>query len=247
MNKLLAISILVFAHNAVAQKIGFGVSAGLIHSFVYPQNFSTKDRFDYVHAEGRYGYMLGLNAERRLGAKTALNADLRFLRATTFYDVAAVVPTSFKVAYNWQADRLSYRVSAGISRVVLARGDKQLRVFGGILAGLEYQRLRFDNVEVSFYDTPVSNLSINFDYSHRNKASLLVGPEIGFGLRLYDGVDLNLRYNYNLTLTAPIQYSSEIIYSGPATGSPRVTQGTVRGRPTFAAAELVIWLTKAAE
>jgi len=242
--KILTILILVIAHNSFAQKTRFGVSAGLVRSFVYPQGFSTKGRFDYVQAEGQFGYMLGLNAERRLGDKTALNFDLRFLRTKTLYDVIAVVPTSFQVKYNWQADRLSYRLATGISQVLIARGEKQLRVFGGILVGLEQQRLQFDNVEVSFYDTPASNISINFDYSQPNKSAWMVGPEIGFGLRLYDGIDLNLRYNYNFTPTAPIQYTSEIIYSGPATGSPRLTTGTVKGRPTFAKAELVIWFNK---
>jgi hypothetical protein len=225
---------------ALAQRTKFGVSAGLVRSFVYPQGFSTKGRNDFVHAEGRLGYMLGLNAELPLESKTALNADLRFLRTDTFYDVVAVVPTSFQVAYTWQAERFSYRLSVGLSRVLLERGDKQFRVFGGFLAGVERQRLQFDNAAVSFYDGPVSNLSVAFDYTAPNPTVWSAGPEAGVGLRLYKGVDFNLRYNYNFTPTAPIRYASTLTYNGPA-GSPRQTTGTVKGRPVFAAAELVVW------
>lgn len=237
---LLTFAFIVFAHCAFAQKIKFGVSAGLVRSFVYPQNFSTKGRNDYTHAEGQIGYMLGGHATRMIGAKTALDVGARFLSTPTYYDVALVVPNAFQVTHAWKAERRSYRLYSGLSQVVWARGNKQVRLFGGLLAGVERQRLQFESTSFSFYETYANNISVKFDYHAPDEVTWLFGAEAGFGLRLFDGVDLNLRYNYNFTPTAGINYVSTIGYDGPP-GSPRTSTGEIKGRPTFAAAELVIW------
>jgi hypothetical protein len=228
-----------FLPAATAQHLKYGVSAGLVRSFVYPQGFSTKPQHDFVHAEGQWGYQVGAHTEHPLGPKTAVDVGVRFLSTTTYYDVAAVVPVSFRVKYMWRAARQNYRLYTGLSQVLVARGTKELRVFGGLVAGLETQQLHYESTEVSFYEPGVSQLAINFDYQAPERA-WVAGAEAGVGLRLYHGVDLNLRYNYNITRTAPIAYTSDVAYTGPA-GSPRNTTGVIKGRPTFAAAELVIW------
>lgn len=225
---------------AMAQHVKWGLSAGLVRSFVYPQNFSTKGRYDYVHADGQFGYQLGAHAEHSVGPKTAVDVGIRFLSTTTFYDVVAVVPTSFQVTHTWRAARQNYRLYAGLSQVLMARGTKELRVFGGVVAGLEAQRLQFESTGVSFYEVPANNLVVTFDYQRPPEQAWVAGVEAGMGLRLYHGVDLNMRYNYNFTRTAPIAYTSTIAYTGPA-GSPQNSTGVIKGRPTFATAELVIW------
>ncbi|GAB2708874.1 hypothetical protein GCM10027272_23760 [Hymenobacter frigidus] len=224
---------------AMAQRLKYGVSAGLVRSFVYPQGFSTKPQFDYVRAEGQWGYQVGAHAEHALGPKTAVDAGVQFLSTATRYDLFAVVPTAFQVKYMWRAARQHYRVSTGLTQVLAARGTKELRVFGGLAAGLEVQQLQYEGTAFSVYDLRSNDLSVTFDYQEPARA-WVAGAEAGAGLRLYHGVDLNLRYTYNFTRTAPIAYTSAITYTGAA-GSPRNTTGVVRGRPTFAAAELVIW------
>ncbi|OWP61923.1 hypothetical protein CDA63_16900 [Hymenobacter amundsenii] len=225
--------------SATAQQIKYGVSAGLVRSFVYPQGFSTKPQYDYVRAEGQWGYQVGAHAEHALGPKTAVDAGLRFLSTATRYDLFAVVPTAFQVTYMWRAARQHYRFSTGLTQVLAARGTKELRVFGGLATGLEVQQLQYEGTAFSMYNLQANDLSVTFDYQEPERA-WVAGLEAGAGLRLYHGVDLNLRYTYNFTPTAPIAYTSAIAYTGAA-GSPRNTTGVVRGRPTFAAAELVIW------
>ena len=225
---------------ATAQRLKYGVSAGLVRSFVYPQNFSTKARYDYVHAEGQWGYELGAHVEHAVGPKTAVDVGARFLSTTTFYDVMAVVPASFQVTYLWRAARQNYRLYTGLSQVLVARGTKEVRVFGGLVAGVETQQLQFDRAAVSFYEVGANTLVVSFDYRAPPERTFVAGAEAGAGLRLYHGVDLNVRYNYNFTRTPPIAYTSDVAYTGPA-GSPRNTTGVITGRPTFAMAELVIW------
>ena len=236
----LTILLLVGAVDTSAQKVKFGASAALTRSFVYPQNFSTKGRYDYVKAEGGLGYQLGLYAEHAIGPKTAVDVGIRFLRSPTSYDVTLVVPNSFAITHTWEAKRQNYRLYSGLSHVVLARGNKKLRVFGGLLAGVEQQEVRIGPTGVSFYENPPSTLAVDLDYFSSNDAKFLWGAEAGVGLRLFNGVDLNLRYNYNFTSTIPIDYISTIVYNGPP-GSPRQSSGSIKGRPLFAAAELVIW------
>ena len=155
--------ILVGAFDASAQKVKFGASAALARSFVYPQNFSTKGRYDYVKAEGQLGYQLGLYAEHIIGAGTAVDVGIRFLRSPTFYDVIMVVPNAFAITHTWEAKRQNYRLYSGLSHVVLARGNKKLRVFGGLLAGVEQQQVRIGPTEVSFYEDAPSTLVVDLD------------------------------------------------------------------------------------
>ena len=226
--------------DAAAQKIKFGVSAGLVKSFVYAQNFSTKGRYDYVKAEGQFGYQIGLQAEYPLGHKTAVGAGLRFLSLPTYYEVIFVVPTAFAVTHTWQAKRQNYRLYSSLSHVILERGNKKVQVFGGLLAGLERQQLQLDRTAFAFYETYANNLTVNFTYSASSEPKFLWGAEAGFGLRLFDGVDLNMRYNYNFTTTPQIDYTSTIEYNGPP-GSPRQSAGSIEGRPVFVATDLIIW------
>lgn len=219
----------------------WGVSAGPVRSFVYPQNLSTQGRYDLVRAEGQWGYELGAHAARALGPKTALDVGVRLLAASTFYDLRTIVPTSFKVTHTWLAARRNYRLYTGLSQVLAVRGNKAWRVFGGLVAGVETQQLRYESTGVSFYDgPPAQTLAVAFDYQEPPARAWGVGAEAGAGLRLYGGVDLNLRYNYNFTRTAPIAYTSSLVYTGPP-GSPQESTGVIQGRPVFASAELVIW------
>ncbi|MGY2133721.1 hypothetical protein ACW9KT_15945 [Hymenobacter sp. HD11105] len=236
---LLVIAFILSTNYSIAQQVKVGVSAGLVRSFVYVRNHSTKGVRDYVYAEGQLGYMLNAKAERALTPKTSLDVGLRFLRTSTYYDVALLAPVfnrtpaSFETIHTWRAVRHTYALSTGLSRAVWKRGNKKVRVFAGFLAGLETQRLQLDRTEFTFYDNAVSNIAVDFDYSAQQRPAWLCGAEAGFGLRLFDGVDLNLRYNYDFTKTPTITYNSVITYDGAA-DSPRQSVGRIRGRPTCA-------------
>lgn len=244
MNKKTLLSLIcvlcVYTVAAQQHKLKLGVSAGLVRSFVYPQNFSTKGHDDYVHAEGQIGYMLSLYVEKPLNSRIAYNFGTRFLSTPTYYDVALLVPNAFLVTHTWRAERRNYRLYNGLSYTVLERGSKKLRLLGGLLAGVETQRIQLDHTKFSFYETYANNLSVNFDYTNSRDPIWLVGAELGLGVRLFNGVDLSLLYNHNFTRTPEINYTSTISYEGPP-GSPRKSTGTVIGRPNFATAELVIW------
>lgn len=238
----LLFSFLLGAYAAAAQQqqLKLGVSAGFVRSFVYPQGFSTKGRYDYVHAEGQPGYMAGLQVEKPLAPKLAYNFSARFLSTSTYYDVDLLVPEVFGITHLWRAKRRSYRFYNGASYTLLERGSKKWRIFGGLLAGVETQQLQADRVDFSFYDVRARTIILDFDYTDSRKPVWLIGAELGLGVRLYNGVDLNLSYNHNFTRTADIRYTSTIRYDG-APGSPRASTGTIKGRPNFAAAELVVW------
>lgn len=243
---LLVIAFILVTNYSIAQQIKVGVSAGLVRSFVYVRNHSTKGVRDYVHAEGQLGYMLNVKAERTVTPKTSLDIGLRFLSTATYYDVAQLAPisyptpASFSTAHTWRAVRYTYGLYTGLSHALWKRDNKKVRVFAGFLAGLETQRLQLDRTEFTFYDNSVRNIAVDFDYSAQHRPAWLVGAEAGFGLRLFDGVDLNLRYNYNFTKTPTITYDSMITYDGAA-DSPRQSVGRIRGRPTYALGELVVW------
>ncbi|GAA3944025.1 hypothetical protein [Hymenobacter algoricola] len=239
---LLSLICALWVYNSAAQqrKLKLGISAGLVRSFVYPQNFSTKGRDDYVHAEGQIGYMLSLHVEKPLTSRIAYNFGARFLSTPTYYDVALLVPNAFLVTHTWRAERRNYRFYNGLSYTILERGNRKLRTFGGLLAGVETQRIQIDHTKFSFYETYANNLAVNFDYTSSMEPIWLMGTELGLGVRLFNGVDLSLLYNYNFTHTPKINYTSTISYEGPP-GSPRTSTGTLTGRPNFAAAELVIW------
>lgn len=222
------------------QPLKLGMSAGLIRSFVYPQNVSTKGRYDYVHAEGQLGYMISVQAEKPLVPKLAYNFGVRFLSTPTYYDVALLVPDEFLITHLWRAERRNYRLYNGVSYTLLERRNKKWRVFGGLLAGVETQRLQLDRTKFSFYNIGANNIAVDFDYASSREPVWLIGAELGLGVRLYNGVDINFSYNHNFTRTTDIRYTSTIRYDGPP-GSPRASTGTLRGRPNFAAAELVIW------
>jgi hypothetical protein len=238
--------VLLASPYSFAQGVKVGVSAGPVRSFVYPRNHSSKGPRDLVHAEGQLGYMVNTRAERALTPKTSLEAGVRFLRTATYYDVALLAPrssptpVSFETTHTWRALRHTYALSTGLSHSLVTQGNKKLRVFAGLLAGFEMQRVQLDRTEFTFYDNAVSNIAVDFDYTAQYRPAWLCGAEAGFGLRLFDGVDLNLRYNYNFTKTPPITYEATIAYDG-APGSPRQSVGTLRGRPTYALAELVVW------
>lgn len=222
---------------AHAQGLTWGISAGAVRSFVYSRGFSTKGPSDYVRAEGHWGYQLGAHIERPLGPKTAVEAAGRWVSTTTTYEVTALVPSSFPLTHTWRAARRNYRLSAGVAQVLAARGSKALRVYGGLVAGVETQQLRFERPNVSL---PASSLAIAFDYREPPARAWGVGAEAGVGLRVHREADLNLRYNYNFTRTAPIAYTSAITHAGPP-GSTQSSTGVIQGRPVFATAEVVFW------
>jgi len=151
------------------------------------------------------------------------------------------VPEAFQVTHSWSALRRNYQLYTGVSHR-LTEHAPQLRVFGGVFTGVETQRWQFVSTGVSAYRGGGFDIAIEeLQYTTRSKLGWVAGAEAGFGLRVWARADLNLRYNYSFTPTAGIDYSSLLTYSDPP-GSPRSTTGTIKARPTFAAAEVVIWI-----
>jgi len=238
----LLVLVVVWAPKVGAQTtpLKLGLSAGPVRSFVYPRRFSQKGRYDYVHAEGQLGYQLSLQAEKPLAPCLAYQASARFMRTATYYDVILVVPEAFALTRTWRAQRQAYSLYQGVAYTLLARGQQQWRVLGGLLAGVETQRLQLDRPVFAAYNASPGGVSEAFTYTSSRQPVWLIGAELGVGVRLASWVDLNGAYTYGATRTAAITYASSLTYEG-APGSPRVSRGTLRGRPTFARAELVFW------
>lgn len=226
---------------ALAQQVKVGVSAGVVRSFVYPQSCSTTNRYDYIHAQGEWGYLAMLQAQRPIGRKTAFDVGVRFVRTPTTYDLFLVVPEAFQVTHHWSATRRNYQLYTGVSHI-LAGHAQQLRIFGGGFAGVETQRLQLRSTSVSTYRSSGYDITVEeLQYATHPKPVWVAGAEAGFGLRLFERADLNLRYSYYFTPTAGTDYSSLLTYTG-APGSPRSSTGTIKGRATSAAAEVVVWI-----
>ena len=239
---LLLVLVVCWAPQAGAQppRLKVGVAAGPVRSFVYPRRFSQKGRYDYVQADGQLGYQLSLQAEKPLAPRLAYQASVRFVRTPTYYDVILVVPAAFALTRTWLAQRQAYGLYQGVAYTVRARGQQQWRVLGGLLAGVETQRLQLDRPVFAAYNASPGGVSEAFTYTSPRQPIWLIGAELGVGVRFANWVDLNGAYTYGLTRTAAITYASSLTYEG-APGSPRVSSGTLTGRPTFARAELVFW------
>jgi len=238
---LLLLSVCSSGPFALAQQVKVGVSAGLVRSFVYPQSFSTTSGSDYVHAQGQWGYLATLQAQRPIGRKTALDASVRFVRAPATYDLLLVVSDAFQVTHRWSAVRHNYQFYTGVSHGLTNRA-LQLRVFGGVVTGLETQRWQLASTRVSTYRGGGYDITLEkLQYTTHPNLVWVAGAEAGLGLRLLKRADLNLRYSYHFTPTSRTDYSSQLTYSDPP-GSPRSSTGTIKARATFAAAEVVVWL-----
>lgn len=238
---LLLLSLCARGPYVLAQQVKVGVSAGLVRSFIYPQGFSTSSPYDFVQAHGQWGYLVAAKAQRAISRTTALEASVRLVRTPATYNLLLVVPEAFQVMHRWSARRRTYQLSTGVSHRVTERCP-QVRVFGGLFTGVETQRWQIMSTGVAAYQGGGFDLTLEeLEYATPAKLVWLAGAEAGVGLRVLARADLNLRYNYHFTPTAGTAYSSLLLYSDPP-GSPRRSTGTIKGRATFAAAEIVIWI-----